>query len=226
MPKPATVPQFAHTGATPASGIVEPSPGKKASGFLPAEEPTAEECNWLFMWIYLWFAWLNTILTSGGGLTPAVDEHVTLSGTGRYKHGDIAHPVHGGAFQIVAVASAIATGTIPDFDGSAWGFSSAGTGEVVAWLDVPVGMRIKSVKWSFNKASQAAAMNFKVRKRVSATTSDIVTDSDVTSGASYITKTTSAINYTAATDERICLYVAAGHTAHAFDGAIVTLDWP
>ena len=38
--------------------IVEPSPGKKDTGFTEGEQPPAPEVNWLFYVAYLWCQWL------------------------------------------------------------------------------------------------------------------------------------------------------------------------
>lgn len=94
MAKPVQVPTWAtdtnySTGAfsgTPTK--TEPSTPKKARGWDPGEKPGAQSLNWWKNLTGAWLDFLNPLFTSGGGFTAATNEHVTVSGTGEFKHGD------------------------------------------------------------------------------------------------------------------------------------------
>jgi hypothetical protein len=74
MAKPVSLPRWASTGS---ADVVEPTSGKKDVGFVAGERPPAQYFNWLFELIYDWFAFLDTLFTSGGGLTATADSTIT-----------------------------------------------------------------------------------------------------------------------------------------------------
>jgi hypothetical protein len=57
VPKPSTLPQW----ATNASTTVNPSAGRKATGWIPGDKPAARHVNWLFNLIYQWIQWVNDL---------------------------------------------------------------------------------------------------------------------------------------------------------------------
>lgn len=79
--KPSTV----STWATDADTTVDPGSGKKATGFLPAEQPPAEFFNWLFNLLFQWVGYLNAPnnITLGADLVDteahAVTERLTVA---------------------------------------------------------------------------------------------------------------------------------------------------
>lgn len=136
------------------------------------------------------------------------------------KHGDIPVTIPGACFTLLNpnYASAVAsfgddwqwTGTTPPND------------RIVCGLVLPVGTRINSLIWHFNKASQAAALTMSLRKRNGTTNADIDSLADVTSGAAYTTNTRLAAafsvepNYAVAAGDALQLRVVSGHASHRF----------
>jgi hypothetical protein len=61
MPKPSTgtLPRFASDGG---AHVVEPSSGKKDSGWTVSERPPAGIWNWLCLQVYTWLAWIDSVL--------------------------------------------------------------------------------------------------------------------------------------------------------------------
>lgn len=111
--KPATLPRWADVGGA----IVTPAAGKLNVGYVPGERPPAQYKNWLQYWNYKWIEYLNDgalqgahtfnstvgisglltsaaitasgLVTANAGVTAGANQHVTVSGTGRYKHGTL-----------------------------------------------------------------------------------------------------------------------------------------
>lgn len=54
--KPAKLPRWATTGTK-----TEPTEGKKDSGYITSEKPSAQVFNWILNTIYLWCAWLDDL---------------------------------------------------------------------------------------------------------------------------------------------------------------------
>lgn len=170
-------------------------------------------------------ATFTAAITANGGVVAGSNQNITVSGTGRHKHGDMELAVSAAAFQVACVASQWAAGTVPEFDAVAgeWTFSSS-LAPLAASVPLPVGKRIKSITWAFSKGSNATGMVFRLRKRTGSTTTTVATLTNTTSGASFTTDTMAAINYTIEAGYRVWLDVTPGHAAHAFEGANITFD--
>lgn len=214
--KPSTLPEWNTGGANRTT----PSPTRKVLGWLLGERPAGSYFNFLFYWIFKWVEYLKE-----GAIVADVNNSITVSGTGRYKHGDDELPIQAGAFQVVAVASQWAAGTVPEFDGTTWTFGTS-TASLIASVPLPPGKRIKSINWTFSKGGNAVAMAMSLKKRTGTTTSVLNTLSDVTSGAGVVTTASSAINYTVESGYRLWLQVSPGNAAHAFEGANIIFDHP
>ena len=130
------------------------------------------------------------------------------------------------AFRVALPASNFAIGSVPDTDGGIWGFGSSASGIIVAPVELPVGVRVRSIVWHLNKASQAAAMIMKLRKRIATTNTDLSTTTDTSAGAGWITNTAAAIDYTVEASASVWLHVTAGSAAHQFGWAEITYDLP
>lgn len=131
------------------------------------------------------------------------------------------------AFIPSAAATSYSFGTVPETDSFLWRFTAAGTGSISAPVALPVGTRIKTITWRFNKVSNASALTMLLSKlSATSTKTSLSTTSDVSSGASIISVTTAAINYTIEDDYAIMLDVTAGATAHQFLSATITYDRP
>ncbi len=173
----------------------------------------------------------NTTYADGSpALAPDLNDIQDCIITG--KHGDRVLIVPACAFQIHAPAANIAAGTIPSCDGKQWEFATVSglLGGISAPLGLPVGKRIKSVDWVLNKASDATAMVLRLRKHVlgggSVSTTNLVTNTDVSSAATYITNAMAAINHTIAAAEAMDLHVLGATGPFLFSHAIVTYDQP
>lgn len=131
---------------------IEPSAGKKALGWQANERPPAPYLQWLFKRIEDWLAYLKDgalegahsvsgLITATAGLTAAANQHVTVSGTGRFKHGDLVknisplHFRHDGNWAEAGLVTFGDSGYIV----------STGAGRCVIPIDVDEGQRLKSL---------------------------------------------------------------------------------
>lgn len=256
--KPSAVPEF-----NSSSGVnnTEPSPQKKASGWAPGEKPKAQYFNWLFRLIWQWIQYLSDgafsgahtfdstvsvtgalsalstfaatgLITATAGLTAAVNQHITVSGTGRFKHGALSLPIAAASFQPSDMSGG---GTLPILSGGTWTFAGTTPGDrIQAGFSLPVGARLISVTWVFNKGGNAIAMEFTAFKRdlvgggsatvIGGSPAGIV--SDTTSGSSYKSAASPTFNETIASGFQYWLEAKAGHSAHRFGHAVLSYDTP
>lgn len=131
MAKPTTLPIFDTNGtnvSTPASGL-------QTDGYANGAKPTAANINFLFRWIYQWLLWLDGLLTSGGGFTALAGQHITVSSTGEFKHGDL-------ILNLSPAAWRSSTGAFVDAQDY---FESTGSGNAQVSLPLKLGDRVKSV---------------------------------------------------------------------------------
>ena len=99
--KPATVPRWAHTGATEASNVVAPSSGEQNTGYVTDQVASSSKINWLFRWIYAWVDWLNAAEVDFGTATVRADRFQVdteftgaLVATGDLKGTDLLHTTY------------------------------------------------------------------------------------------------------------------------------------
>jgi len=112
MAKPLSLPRWADVGGE----ITVPSSGKQDIGWI-AEKPARQYFNWWMNLVYQWLVYLSNgsfegassfnstlsvagVLTASLGITMGANQHVTISGTGRFKHGNFVRvltlePMHG-----------------------------------------------------------------------------------------------------------------------------------
>jgi hypothetical protein len=162
---------------------------------------------------------------------PAGDSVLRVSSAGAIStslveaHAQRKIQVSGAAFQVAAVASAFPAGTVPEYDGTSWLFTPSASVVLYASVPLPVGTRIKTIKWFFDKNSNSSSLTMRLRKiAADGTITNISTTSDTSSGASPTSSTTATIDYTIEDDYQVQLSVSAGVTAHAFQFAIITYD--
>lgn len=137
MPKPTVLPRW----ASGAAAVVEPASGKKDVGWLVGERPPAQYENWRGELVYDWLNWIDPLLTTNGGISALVNEHITVSGTGRFKHGDL-------EATLPAIAgNATANWTLIDDAPNGAYYQSAAAAQL--WVPIPtiVGQRIKTVSF-------------------------------------------------------------------------------
>lgn len=214
----------ARWAATSGASIIEPTSGAKDVGFQEGEQPTAETFNWLHKTAHLWFEYLNDGALTGNH-SVAGDLAVTGNLSGWHTHGDTPLTVPASAFRVSGPAALFAAGTIPELDVSHWYFSASAAGTIVAPIQLPVGKRIKSITWNFNKAGSAAALTMRLRKRTGTTTTTIDTLADVTSGASQV-QVTRTPNYAIEAGRQVWLEVQGGNVSHVFGWADIVYDQP
>lgn len=154
---------------------------------------------------------------SGIRLSP--DQHVAVSGTGSFLHGDRTVVVSGAQFMVTSNA----LGT-PAFGGSEWSnFGTPPNDKIYGTIPLESGCRIKSITWHLNKNSSASLMvcSFYVKNVTTVTVIDTLSDS--TSGAAYTAVTRSFTHYVAAGDA-LMLSVSGTSSAHRFSHAVVVYD--
>lgn len=143
--KPTDVPTFA-TGTTLGVDRVEPSAGKKVLGWLPDERPGPEYFNWLQKLYGEWLQYLSDgalsgahsfsgLITASAGLTAAANQHITVSGTGRFKHGNQVKNIAPQSGEGTGFSAAINTGYI----------ESTGSGHIIIPLNLETGERLVGV---------------------------------------------------------------------------------
>lgn len=143
------------------------------------------------------------------------------------KHGDIDLDVPGAAFTLCGPNYAA---TVPAFNDD-WAFTGIAppNDTIVCGLSLPVGTRINSLIWHYNKASVSSTMTMKLRKRNGTTSGDVDSLADGTSGASYTTATRAAAsfsvvpNYEVAAGDVLQLRVQVGSASHRFSHVIVSI---
>lgn len=158
--KPGSLPRWADVSGD----IVEPTSGEKDVGWEPDTKPPAQYFNWWQNLVYQWMQYLNDgalsgnhsvagtlsatgaaslgstlgvtgLVTATAGLTAAANQHVTVSGTGQFKHGLRTRYVGGG--------SGYGSGVNVDADGNLLMNNAAD----IAFYDVPleVGKRLVGI---------------------------------------------------------------------------------
>ena len=131
--KPASLPRWANVGGS----IVVPISAKLDVGFVADEEPPAQYLNFLHNLVFQWMDYLNDgnlegahtidntlgvtgLITATAGLTAAVNQDVTVSGSGEFKHGELVSSVPPAA------------GERPE--GSTWQLLQTDGGVAAAWI--------------------------------------------------------------------------------------------
>jgi hypothetical protein len=171
------------------------------------------------------------LVTASAGVTAAADQHVTVSGSGAFKHGDRYLHLHATAFH-AAANNAPTTPTNTTSGGNAgqgWrGWAAAPNNTIVANVPLPAGARIKSIDYYLFKDGDATAMTMALRActQPSSLASTIDTVSDASSGATAITNTRSSINYTITSTDQPFIVITATVSTQEFYGCRITYDHP
>jgi hypothetical protein len=169
----------------------------------------------------------NTVplLTASAGVTASVDQHITVSGTGRFKHGNmVMHLSPFGGF------SNSATGT------SSYGFSAAGSIPTVIALvgsgdiwrqPIPLseGHRIRSITFYYIRAGGTIGFSL-VKTTLASGAGATVTSTTAGAGTSYTSITLSSIDYTVISTETVSLDFNSGAVGDRYAGATITYDLP
>lgn len=162
------------------------------------------------------------LITATAGLTAAANQHVTVSGTGRYKFGAMELTVPAAAFQQLTAGGVQALNS-----NGYWVFGAPPNDTVEGPVSLPVGARILSVTWSANNGGSGSSFTMNLKKRSSAgVVTTIDTGTAGGAGTGFTTFARSGINYTIASGEALWLEFAAGATAHQMSHASISYDYP
>lgn len=163
------------------------------------------------------------LVTASAGVTCAVNQSVTVSGTGDYKHG--AYELSVGEASFCPDSNSAATTPTSGGVGDTWTFAAPPGDRIMAGIPLRTGDRIISITWFFNKNSTAANMAMVFRTKNNTTLTDRDTLNDGTSGAAQVS-VTRTINYTLVSGDSPSLRVNATSTAHRFSHVIISYDRP
>lgn len=148
---------------------------------------------------------LAGLITANAGVTCAANQHVMVSGTGEFKHGD--KPL-----VIPASAAAAPSGSGATLATGGFRWLAANLGDKVSYpISLPVGKRILSVDIAFTRAG--GTLTFDLRKAsVPAGVVASISSTTVSSGTSSTTATLSPVNYDVVATEQYQLEFTAGAT--------------
>lgn len=151
---------------------------------------------------------VSALITASLGITLAVDKHVTVSGDGRYLHGDryLSLPIIGGAPD--AGGNAIHGGSDPYYTTG----GSAPWSRTIA-IPLPAGKRIKTLTLFYNNASNNSVSGKLIRVETDGDKFD-VTNGGISSPASTgnLNTSTSGLDHTCVSSECLMFYVQGTHT--------------
>jgi hypothetical protein len=201
---------------------VNPPSGSRDTGFVYGDPADESVMNALLLQHYHWFQYLDDgalsgnhtiagtlgvtgLITATTGVTAAANQHVTVSGTGDFKHGDkpLVIPASAGS----APSSSGATLAIGGFR-----WVAAALGDKVSFpISLPTGKRILSVDIAFTRVG--GTLTFDLRKAaVPGGSVASIASTTVNSGTSSTTATLSTVNYDVLSTEQYQLEFTAGAT--------------
>jgi hypothetical protein len=226
---------------------------KMATGFLPGEKPPAQYLGDLFERIDRWLeyvkdgAWTgNTtitgtlgvtgatsvtgtlsasgLITATAGLTAAVNQHVTVSGTGRFRHGEFEISIAGSEFNVnsgtgkILGPSTLST-FVPD---------SIFPLDVYARVVLPVGKRITRYQQFYNVNGTAANVVPLLRRvqHTTGTTSAVASGAGDATGSAIESQTISSINHTVEAGYAYYAAVEVNAAAQRVHGVTIWFDDP
>ncbi len=215
MPKPSVIPRWANV----AGSVATPSSGKMDVGFLPGEKPFVQYQNWLGLHAYNWFNWLNSMFNASDDLTPPTNQHVILSGTGLYKHGQRTLWIHPAAFQVT---------------GGNGRYNNTGYMEVAAnavahgWIPLETGKRIVSVTVYYTPNGAGTVTPGLINQNATTAGSPVAlwTGTADTTGTTVESQTSGVLNHTLAANNAYAVQVGMTNAANRLFGAAVLYDQP
>lgn len=162
------------------------------------------------------------LITASAGVTAAANQHVTVSGTGEYKHGTRAINISAQAFSPGNNFSSASIFLNPST--SSWNMNVAPNDILGASVPLKTGDRVVALNWVYDKNTSAANMVFELKTRngTTVTVRDTVTDS--TAGGTFTSRL--GINYTLVTDDTLFLVVTSSNSLHRFFYCKVEFDRP
>jgi hypothetical protein len=197
--KPSALPRWARTaGDVDSAYIVEPSSTRKDEGWRSGKRPPASMFNWWQNLVYKWIQYISDgalsgnhtiagtlgvtgavdfdstvnadgLITAQAGVTAAANQHVTVSGTGAFKHGDRTLILPAGAGMAAGDAGATSRWAFSHSNGagaaSCWTGAGTGTDNIMTFaIPLCVGDRIKEVRAFVQDTSGSNTVSMQVRK--------------------------------------------------------------
>lgn len=181
MPKPTVLPEWNSDG----TNRTTPSAGQQDTGWISGQKPPSSYFNWWMYYVYMWLLWLDGILTADGGMTALANQHITVSGTGRFKHGDMttSRPPYG----------FILSGTPTLGDAGLTGICHVATP-----IDLPAGKRIRQIVYTYNRAG-AGTITFTLERKTGDSVGAnfvVVNTTTVSAGTGWTTSTAASLDLT------------------------------
>lgn len=169
--------------STDGTNETAPSSGQRDTGWTDQQTAISDYENILHHQAYNWFLYLDDgdlqgphtfddtvdiagLLTASDGITVGANEHVTISGTGRYKHGDMKLLIPGSVAQAFGGSATY---------GTAAGWVVLSGADLFFPITLPVGARIKSFNLFANLTTTATKTVVFYRANSNGTRTDIDT---------------------------------------------------
>lgn len=155
------------------------------------------------------------LITATAGVTAAANQHVTVSGTGRFKHGTMS--------MVIGIADFTTEGSVSRGTGSV--LMSNTSARLFAPIRLPVGARILDISVNCLGAS-ATAKTFNLYRSSSSTPTAIVTAATNTNTTWQTLSLWTAVNHTLTASETVFLHFAPGTALDEIAFFLVTYDYP
>lgn len=157
------------------------------------------------------------LITATAGATVGANAHVTVSGTGRFKHGDR-------TITVPFFAGKVTSGT-PTYSAAG---NVTGINNTVIPLPLPAGARIRQVVFTFNRGG-AGAVQFDVSRRTgdgAGANFVNISTSTASSGTGFTTATHAAIDHTVLAGWAYWIIGSSNDAANVLAFADITYDMP
>lgn len=166
----------------------------------------------------------NALVTFAAGATAAINQHFTVSGTGAYKHGVDT--------LVIPAADAIS----PSIAGAFWAYNSAGdnwlSGAASNLLDfplrLPVGRRILSVTFWYQRGSGTLSFDCFTSALATGSRTNAITQVTVNSGTAIasVTLTAGGGGHVITSAEQLFAMCTSGSATDRCYAVVVTYDYP
>lgn len=158
---------------------------------------------------------MSALLTANAGVTAAVDQHFTVSGNGRFKHGEMKLP-------IPLCAGHITNGTFTYTDAGVWDADTVNA-TLDLPLSIPVGARFKSAAFTLDNTG-VGTITLSLLSSTGGGAPTTVASTTRVGGAGW-SVTTLTSTQTIADATSYILRIFCNNAAHRISGCVVTWDW-
>lgn len=162
------------------------------------------------------------LVTATAGVTAAANQHLTVSGTGRLKHGSRELNLAISAYAVDG-ASTYAT-----FNQAGYISTFGGACSCQAWIPLEVGKRIVSLQQFYDVAGTGLGIQFFLKRinHVTGTVTTIVSSANDSTGTGIELQTLGGINHTVLAGEAYWVQVNVTAATHRVYGCTITYDEP